>query len=132
MKSAQAAAFFLDIVHRFGVSNSIFTDNGTNFTGNEFIEFCDDHHIRVDWAAVAHPHTNGSEAILPTDLEYGSPRVKADSEQGSDAALEDAMDQLDEARDVVLLRSAKYQQALHRYHHRRVRGHAFNLDDLVL
>ena len=45
----------------------------------------------------------GSEAILRTDLEYGSTRVKAYNEQGLDAALEDAMDQLDEARDVVLL-----------------------------
>jgi len=34
----------------------------------------------------------GSEAILPTDLEYGSPRVNAYNEEGSDAALEDAMD----------------------------------------
>ena len=31
-----------------------------------------------------------------------------------------------------LLRSAKYQQALRRYHHRRVRGHAFYVGDLVL
>jgi hypothetical protein len=23
------------------------------------LEFCDDHHIRVDWSAVAHPKTNG-------------------------------------------------------------------------
>ena len=59
IKLAQAAAFFQDIVHRFGVPNSIITDNGTNFTGKEFLEFCDDHHIRVDWAAVAHPRTNG-------------------------------------------------------------------------
>ena len=50
----------------------------------------------------------GAEAILPTDLEYGSPRVKAYSEQGLDAAMEDALDQLDEACDVALLRSAKY------------------------
>ena len=41
------------------------------------------------------------------------------------------MDQLDEARDVALLRSAKYQQALRRYHGRRVRGQAFNVGDLV-
>jgi len=74
----------------------------------------------------------GSEAILPTDLEYDSPRVKAYDEQGSNAAMEDALDQLDEARDVALLRLAKYQQALRRYHHRRVRGRAFNVGDLVL
>ena len=36
----------------------------------------------------------GAEAILPTDLEYGSPKVKAYSEQGSDTAMEDALDQL--------------------------------------
>ncbi|XP_066311200.1 uncharacterized protein [Miscanthus floridulus] len=74
----------------------------------------------------------GSEAILPTDLNYGVPRVRAYNEHGAEASLEDAMDQLDEARDVALLRSAKYQQALHRYHSRRVRSRAFNIGDLVL
>ena len=58
----------------------------------------------------------GSEAILPTDLDYGSPRVRAYDEQGNQASLKDAMDQIDEARDVALLRSAKYQQVLRRYH----------------
>ena len=42
------------------------------------------------------------------------------------------MDQLDEARDVALLHSTKYQQALQRYHSRRVRDRAFNVGDLVL
>ena len=42
------------------------------------------------------------------------------------------MDQLGEARDVARLRSAKYQQALHRYNSRRVRGQSFNVGDLVL
>ena len=32
IKSEQAMLFFLDIVHCFGVSNSIITDNGTQFT----------------------------------------------------------------------------------------------------
>ena len=50
----------------------------------------------------------GSEAILPTDLDYGASRVKAYNEQGNKASLEDAMDLLDEACDVALLRSAKY------------------------
>ena len=51
----------------------------------------------------------GSEAILPTDLDYGAPRIRAYDEQGAEAPYEDAMDQLDEARDVALLRSTKYQ-----------------------
>ena len=34
----------------------------------------------------------GFEAILPTDLNYGAPRVRAYGEQGAKASLEDAMD----------------------------------------
>ena len=74
----------------------------------------------------------GSEVVLPTDLDYSAPRVRAYDEQGAKASLKDAMDQLDEARDVALLRSAKYQQALRWYHSRRVWGQAFNIGDLVL
>jgi transposase InsO family protein len=59
IRSEQAVAFFTNIIHRFGVSNSIITDNSTQFTGKKFLNFCKDHHIRVDWAAVAHPMTNG-------------------------------------------------------------------------
>jgi ribonuclease HI len=59
IRSEQAVAFFTNIIHRFGVPNSIITDNGTQFTGRKFLYFCEDHHIWVDWAAVAHPMTNG-------------------------------------------------------------------------
>jgi hypothetical protein len=41
-------------------------------------------------------------------------------DQGNQASLEDDIDQLEEARDIALLHSAKYQQALHWYHHRRM------------
>jgi hypothetical protein len=34
----------------------------------------------------------GSEAILPTNLEYGAPRVRAYHDQENQASLEDAMD----------------------------------------
>ena len=74
----------------------------------------------------------GSEAILPTDLDYGAPRIRAYDKKGAEASHQDAMDQLDEARDITLLCSAKYQQVLRRYHSRWVRGRAFNVGDLVL
>jgi hypothetical protein len=48
IKSEQAVLFFHDIIHRFGVLNSIITDNGTWFTGKKFLRFCDECHIRVD------------------------------------------------------------------------------------
>jgi hypothetical protein len=138
IRSKQAVLFFTDIVFRFGVPNSIISDNGTRFTGKKFLAFCDSYHICVYWSAVAHPQTNrqvecandmilqglkprifnklnkfgrrwlielpsviwslrttpsratgfipfflvyGAEAMLPTDLEYGSPRLKTYQEQ---------------------------------------------------
>ena len=54
----------------------------------------------------------GSKAVLPTDLDYGAPRIRAYDEQGAETSHEDAMDQLDEAHDIALLHSAKDQQAL--------------------
>ena len=51
--------FFTDIVFKFGVSNSIITDNGTQFTGKKFLAFYNNYRIRVDWSAVAHPKMNG-------------------------------------------------------------------------
>ena len=44
IKSEQAMLFFLDIVHRFRVLNSIM-DNGTQFTGKKFLRFYDEYHI---------------------------------------------------------------------------------------
>jgi transposase InsO family protein len=171
IRSEQTVAFFTNIIHRF-------TDNGTQFTGKKFLDFCEDHHIRVDWAAVAHPMMNGqvecangmilqelkpriyndlnkfgkrwmkelpsvvwslrttpsratgfspfflvygAEAILPTDLEYGSPRTKTYDDRSNQTSREDSLDQLEEAWDVALLHSARYHQSLRRYHARGVR-----------
>ena len=50
----------------------------------------------------------GSEAVFPTNLDYGAPRIRAYDEQGAKASHEDAMDWLDEAHDVALLYPAKY------------------------
>jgi ribonuclease HI/transposase InsO family protein len=165
IRSEQAVAFFTNIIHRFGVPNSIINDNGTQFTWKKFLDFCEDHHICVDWAVVAHPMTNGqverangmilqglkpriyndlnkfgklwmkelpsvvwslrttpsrstgfspfflvygAEVVLPTDLEYGSPRTKAYDDQSNQTSREDSLDQLEEARDVALLHSARY------------------------
>jgi transposase InsO family protein len=162
---AEQVVSFTDIIHRFRVSNSIITDNGSQFTGRKFLEFCDKYHICVDWAAVAHPQTNGqveransmilqglkpkiferlnksswkwlqelssviwslrttpsratgftpfflvygAEAVLPMDLEYGSPRVKVYDESANQRAREDSLDQLDEACTMALMHSARY------------------------
>jgi hypothetical protein len=61
----------------------------------------------------------GAEAVLPTDLEYGSPKVKGYDENANQRAREDSMDQLDEARTVALMHSARCLQALSGTKHRR-------------
>jgi hypothetical protein len=53
-----------------------------------------------------------TEAILPIDLDYGVPRVMMYVEPEAKEFLEDALDQLDEAHDITLLHSTKYQHAL--------------------
>jgi transposase InsO family protein len=174
-----AVKFFESIVYRYGVPNSIITDNGTNFTAGEFQEFAKNLGIKIKYASVAPPKSNGqvekanglvcaglkkrllrplkraasawveelpsvlwslrttpnsltgytpffllfgAEAVLPTDVCYCAPRVVAYIEEDAEKALADTQDLLDEARDVALARSAVYQQSLHNYHSRRVRG----------
>jgi transposase InsO family protein len=189
VRSEEVVSFFTDVIYRFSIPNTIITDNGTQFTGKKFLNFCDDNHIRVDWSTIAHPKMNGqverangmilqglkprifkwldkfrarwvaelpsvlwslcttpcramgftpffmvhgSEAVLPTDIDYASPRVWAYTEEGNQVVLEDVIDQLDEARNVALMRSAKYHQALRRYYERNVRPREFHVGDLVL
>jgi hypothetical protein len=74
----------------------------------------------------------GAEAVLPTDLEYGSPRTRSYGDQTNQTSREDSLDQLEEARDVALLHSARYQQSLRRYHARGVRPRDLQVGDLVL
>ena len=57
--SKEAVKFFLDIIYRFGAPNYTITDHGTNFTGKKFLDFYDGYNIRIDWATVKHPRTNG-------------------------------------------------------------------------
>jgi hypothetical protein len=47
------------IVLRFGMPHSIITDNDTNFTSKEFKNYCENMGIKLKFAYVAHPKTNG-------------------------------------------------------------------------
>ena len=51
----------------------------------------------------------GSKAMLLTDLEYGSPRLKAYNKLMNKETRENVVVQLEEARDMALLNSARYQ-----------------------
>jgi transposase InsO family protein len=51
--------FISDILHRFGFPNTIITDLGSNFTANQFWEFCENSCIEIKYVSVAHPRDNG-------------------------------------------------------------------------
>ena len=76
IKSEQDVLFFLDIVHRFGVLNSIITDNGTQFTGKKFLLFCDEY---CNTPSVCHQLSNGFE--LKHDMMSGDEGVKIKSKE---------------------------------------------------
>jgi transposase InsO family protein len=57
--AAKAVEFISEIINRFGIPNRIITDNGSQFTAAEFRDFCRDHHIKIQYASVAHPQSNG-------------------------------------------------------------------------
>jgi transposase InsO family protein len=57
--SIAAINFIKSIVFRFRVPHSIVTDNGTNFTSKEFKSYCESMGIKLKFASVAHPKTNG-------------------------------------------------------------------------
>jgi hypothetical protein len=48
-----------------------------------------------------------AEAVLPTDLDYGSPRIRAYQEGRNQQDRKDAVDCVDEARDMAVLHSKK-------------------------
>jgi transposase InsO family protein len=57
--SKAAISFIKSIVFRFRVPHSIITDNGMNFTSKEFKDYCEELGIKLKFASVAHPKTNG-------------------------------------------------------------------------
>jgi transposase InsO family protein len=58
-EATMAVKFFESIVYRYGVPNSIITDNGINFTSGEFQEFAKKLGIKIKYSSVARPKSNG-------------------------------------------------------------------------
>ncbi|XP_065023219.1 uncharacterized protein LOC135649050 [Musa acuminata AAA Group] len=58
-----------NLVTQFGLPKAIIMDNGPQFAGKRFREFCAGHGIQLRFSSVAHPQTNGlAEDELPSVL----------------------------------------------------------------
>jgi transposase InsO family protein len=185
-----AVKFICGLVCRFSVPNRIITNNGSQFTSELFREYCALAGIKICFASVTYPRSNGqaeranaevlkglkmrsfnaelkacgkkwldnlqsilwsicttatnptgetpfflvygAEAILPTDVKFGSPRVFAFNELRQEDLVKDRILQLEETRCQAALHAARYQQGLRRYHSRHVRARTLEVGDLVL
>ncbi|XP_066351730.1 uncharacterized protein [Miscanthus floridulus] len=74
----------------------------------------------------------GAKAVLPSDLDHGAPRVRAFDQDRATEAQQDVVDLLEEACETAVIRSARYQQTLHRYHERKIRRRTLEVGDLIL
>jgi hypothetical protein len=54
----------------------------------------------------------GSEDVLPSELQYGPPRVQAYQLVEAEQARQDVVDLLEESWDITVVRLARYQQTL--------------------
>ena len=70
--------------------------------------------------------------MLPSDLDHGTPRVKAFDRDRAVEAQQDTVDLLKEPHEMIIIHSACYQQTLRRYHERKIRGRILEVGDLVL
>ena len=69
---------------------------------------------------------------MPSDLLHNAPRVELYSEDEAEQARQDAVDLLEEEREMALIRSTIYQQYLRQFLARNVKSRAFQERDLVL
>jgi hypothetical protein len=74
----------------------------------------------------------GSEAVLPTDVAFGAPRIQFNEEGEAEQTLRVDLDSLEEQRLATVMRQACHDQQFRRYHDRNVRETSFNVRDLVL
>jgi hypothetical protein len=74
----------------------------------------------------------GSEAILPANVMWQSPRLEMYEEGEDDDSKHLKLDSAEEVRCNVFLHSARYLQGVFRYHDRNVQRRSFNVGDMVL
>ncbi|XP_064950492.1 uncharacterized protein LOC135604769 [Musa acuminata AAA Group] len=63
-----------NLVTRFGLPKTIITDNGPQFAGRRFREFCSSHGIQLSFSSVAHPQTNGLAEVTNRSILDGLKR----------------------------------------------------------
>jgi len=74
----------------------------------------------------------GSKTVLPSDVTFRSPRVENFNQSTADDARGLEINCMEEKRLISCLRTAKYLEAIRRYHNRNIKDRSFVVGDLVL
>jgi hypothetical protein len=74
----------------------------------------------------------GSETILPNNDTFGAPQIQFYEEGEAEQTRRIDLDSLEEQRLTAVMRQARHDQQLRRYHDRNVKETSFNIGDLVL
>ncbi|KAK0596420.1 hypothetical protein LWI29_015518 [Acer saccharum] len=71
-----------NILYRFGIPNTIITDNGTQFDCKKFRELCDKYGINNYYASPAHQQTNGQTKAVNKIIKHNL-KAKLEAKKGS-------------------------------------------------
>ncbi|GJZ06096.1 reverse transcriptase domain-containing protein [Tanacetum coccineum] len=149
-----------NIVCRFGIPATIITDNGTRF-GNGAVERANKSLLRgiktrlekggpawaeevpnVLWAHQTMKKTNNgetpfsltydTEAVIPAEIGMPTHRTSSVNEKTNDQEFRLNLDLLDERREIVAIREARYKQQVEKHYNKKVRHVQFKVGEFVL
>ncbi|CAL9018623.1 unnamed protein product [Prunus brigantina] len=110
-----------NIVCRFGIPNTIVTDNGRQFDNAKFKQFCSNLKIKLCFASPAHPQSNGQVEAVNKIIKR-TLKTKLDKAKGCWPEL------LPESN----MRNVAYKQRIAKYYDSRVKPRAFKVGDRVM
>ncbi|XP_040362150.1 uncharacterized protein K02A2.6-like [Rosa chinensis] len=135
---------------RFGVPDTIVTDNGTQFDNDELSAYIENLGTRILYASPAHPQTNGQveavnkiiKKILKKKLDEAKglwaaklpeiPRIEYFNEGTNSEGLQLDADLLEERRDVAHMHNLANKWRIARYYDAKVQSRTLKLGDWVM
>nr|GEW28591.1 reverse transcriptase domain-containing protein [Tanacetum cinerariifolium] len=135
-----------NIVCHFGLPGEIVTNNGKQFSGDPFKDWCEKLNIVHRFASLKHTQSNGLVeranrslgegikarlAVIPVEIRIPTYRTTVVDAVHNDEELRLNLDLLKERRQHVVIREAKAKLKMTKYCNARVRGVTFRPGDFV-